>query len=69
VARANDVARSDNPNSQFVIIFVHWAYVQYRSCKLGRPLCELNLTAFASCAFNHGFFGEKDVRRGELTFT
>jgi len=24
VASANDVARSDNPNPQFVIIFVHW---------------------------------------------
>ena len=24
MASANDIARSDNPNPQFVIIFVHW---------------------------------------------
>jgi hypothetical protein len=24
MASANDVARSDNPNPQFVVIFVHW---------------------------------------------
>jgi len=24
MASTNDIARSDNPNPQFVIIFVHW---------------------------------------------
>src|SRR5213075_1143850 len=54
---ANNVARADNPNPQFVIIFLHWV-VRYRSCKLDSLLCELNLTVMWSSSFNSGKFRE-----------
>src|SRR5213083_3245912 len=51
---ANNVARADDADPQFLIIFVHWL-TRYQSCRLDWPWCELNLTAKETCAFNHGF--------------
>ena len=50
MASANDIARSDNPNSQFLIILVHW-FRETLILRVDWSLCELNLTASAKCAF------------------
>src|SRR5438309_11457884 len=48
---ANDVARPNNPNPQFLIVFLHWLCA-ISICELDALLCELNLTVMWSGSFN-----------------
>jgi hypothetical protein len=56
MAGANDVACSDDPDPQLMIIFVHWLCA-ISVVQLHRLLCELRLTASNAEAFNQSLIG------------